>query len=359
MKSSSGAHYIGLDHIRALAALMVFVWHFVHSNTGMPISYAYVPEFPLFSLFEEGHTGVALFMVLSGYLFAKLLNGKKVDVKFFLFNRALRLLPLLMLVIVIVGVQKWVAGENILSYTQLVVEGAIYPTLPNGGWSITVEFHFYLLLPVFLWLLAKSKWGPLILVVAALILRYCLWATQGEVQWFSYWTIVGRIDQFALGMVFYYCRGWIKGRHVLALATAVWFVAFYHYFNVRGGYFHMPSYPSPSRLWVIIPTMEALGYGLLITWYDNSFQHSTQGVSKWLGRIGEYSYSIYLLHFFVVFQAAGWVSEYIMPLHNFYQALLWGLVGFLLMLIPAYFSYRFIELPFLKFRRGYIIHDHA
>ena len=32
MKSSSGEYYVGLDHVRGLAAFMVFSWHFSHVN---------------------------------------------------------------------------------------------------------------------------------------------------------------------------------------------------------------------------------------------------------------------------------------------------------------------------------------
>jgi peptidoglycan/LPS O-acetylase OafA/YrhL len=74
MRSSSGAHYIALDHIRALAAFLVVTWHFLHTF----IPYEYVPPVFLLSLLDEGHTGVALFMTFSGYLFAKLLEGRPI-----------------------------------------------------------------------------------------------------------------------------------------------------------------------------------------------------------------------------------------------------------------------------------------
>ncbi len=65
MKSSDGHYFQGLDHIRALAAFVVFAWHFVHFNEG---HLAGPLVFPL-SFLTEGHTGVAIFMTLSGYLF--------------------------------------------------------------------------------------------------------------------------------------------------------------------------------------------------------------------------------------------------------------------------------------------------
>ena len=91
MKSSSGQYYLGLDHVRALAAFMVFSWHFIDIHQGQN---APPPIFPL-TFLTEGHTGVALFMTLSGYLFAKLLDGKDINYFSFIWNRTLRLLPLL------------------------------------------------------------------------------------------------------------------------------------------------------------------------------------------------------------------------------------------------------------------------
>ena len=82
---------------------------------------------------------------------------------------------------------------------------------------------------------------------------------------------------------------------------------------------------------------------------------SNRGVSGFVGRIGSYSYSIYLLHFFVVFQAARFVSEYVMNISNFYLACLWSFGCFLLMMPIGYLSFRFIEAPFLAFRKRYTL----
>ena len=112
MRSSSGEYFIALDHVRAVAAFLVVTWHFTHAATGYPIPFEFVPAvFPL-ALLDEGHTGVALFMTLSGYLFAKLLDGRKISFSAFLRNRALRLLPLLLLVIALVGIQTVAGGGN-------------------------------------------------------------------------------------------------------------------------------------------------------------------------------------------------------------------------------------------------------
>ena len=59
MRSTEGIYYSRLDHVRAFAAYLVFMWHFLHMTPHFPVPYASNPVFP-FALLDEGHTGVAL-----------------------------------------------------------------------------------------------------------------------------------------------------------------------------------------------------------------------------------------------------------------------------------------------------------
>ena len=358
MESTSGTHYIALDHIRALAAFIVFVWHFLHSVNGYPVPFNQAPVvFPL-ALLDEGHAGVALFMVLSGYLFAKLLNNKKINYKNFLWNRALRLLPLLVFVIIIRLIIITMTEKNtdaIENYFISIIKGFIYPSLPNGGWSITVEFHFYLILPLLLFFLDKSIWTAAYILIAALALRWFIYQEQGEIQNIAYFTIVGRIDQFILGMLAFHLSFLIKNKNLLMAITSLAFFIFYWKFDASGGFMHFPSYPSTNPIWMVMSTIEGLFFALFVAWYDNSFNHSRGITSRFFAAIGEYSYSIYLLHMFFVFSAAKLIHENIMDISNFYKALAWALVCFCLMLPIASISHRFIEKPFMKWRRLYTL----
>lgn len=355
MKSSQGSYFIALDHVRALAALMVFAWHFTHTMNGYPVAFSYTPEFIPFSLFNEGHTGVALFMCLSGYLFSKLLDGKKIDFKAFLWNRFLRLFPLLFLIILAFGIKNYIDG-NFGNYIISICKGVIFPTLPNGGWSITVEFHFYLILPLILWFLNKTKYSCLFFLVLAVSFRTIIYQYYGEVQTSSYWTIIGRFDQFLLGMFTYHSRKFIIKNNILVLFTSISFVFLFWSFDLEGGFYKNPSYPSSNAIWIILPTLEGIAYSTFIAWYDGSFEHSTNGISRFIGKLGEYSYSIYLLHPFIVFRSAKYINENLMDISNFYVAFGWSICLFIFMFIPGYLSFKFIEMPFLKFRKPYIIH---
>lgn len=354
MKSTTGAHFLALDHVRAVAAFLVVAWHFVHGANGFPVPFEGAPLLP-FAIFDEGHTGVALFMALSGYLFAKLIGDGKIHYPVFLLNRALRLLPLLAVVVLVVGVQLYVAGVDMAAYAARIAAGVLLPSLPNGGWSITAEAHFYLLLPVLLLLLRRSPLLAVGLVVAAIALRLVLWQAFWSVQVPAYATLVGRFDQFMLGMLLFHLRHHFAGRHAVAAAVAAAFLAFYWWFDSIGGYYQLQGFPSRSPLWVILPTIEGAAYAVLIAWYDNSFSPRAAGASRLLARFGELSYGIYLLHFFFVFHAARLAHEHVMDLSNFYVALAWAVAFYGLMYFPAALANRFIERPALRMRRPYLL----
>lgn len=353
MKSSSGAHYVGLDHLRALAAFMVFTWHFTHANNGFPVSFDVTPVLPL-ALLDEGYTGVALFMTLSGYLFAKLINGRALRYGPFLFNRALRLVPLYVVVVALAALEHRLLGHDIVGLLKSVVMGVVYPSMPNGGWSLTAEAHFYLVLPLLLWLARRHLGWLLAVVLVAMAFRATWYAAHGSVSHLAYATIVGRIDQFVLGILFFSLRDHLAGRHAMVACVTTAFALFYGWFDAMGGYYKMPGMPSTHVIWVVLPSIEGLAYAIVIAWYDGSFTPPDRGLSRIIARLGEYSYSIYLLHFFVVFRAAAWVHTHVMDISNFYIALAWSAPCFVLMLVPGYLSFRYVEAPFLRYRRPYI-----
>jgi len=102
-----------------------------------------------------------------------------------------------------------------------------------------------------------------------------------------------------------------------------------------------------------LPTIEGACFGALIAWYDRSFDWRCSRIAALLGKPGDYSYSIYLLHVFFVGKIASYIDRHWMSLSNFYVALAWSVLFFLCMMPIGYLSYRFIEAPFLRARKRY------
>jgi peptidoglycan/LPS O-acetylase OafA/YrhL len=352
MRSTEGIYFSRLDHVRAAAAYLVFVWHFLHMTPRFPVPYATGPVFP-FALLDEGHTGVALFMTLSGFLFARLVGDRTIDFPRFLWSRAMRLAPLLIVCITAWVVIGWLAGAPIP--VGDIIGGVLFPTWPRGTWSVSIELQFYLLFPLLLLLFRRQ--GPfalLVVIAGATLLRFDWWRTYGEAQHIAYWTIAGRIDQFAFGMLF--ARIPVR-RNVLRAVAGISFAAFlvlWNEFDHMGGFHHFNGTPSPSPLWIFIPTVEAITWGSLIAFYDGATFKMPAWLDRALAKIGEWSYSIYLLHFFPMVLLRNIFWDRAGSSGNFFPALLAATIAFLAFLPVAALSYHYFEKRFLAYRKPYL-----
>ena len=352
LRSTEGIYFSRLDHVRAVAAYLVFVWHFLHMTPSFPVPYNSAPTFP-FALLDEGHTGVALFMTLSGYLFARLVGDRGIDFPNFLWSRAVRLAPLLIVCITAWVVIGWLVGAPIP--LSDIVSGVLLPTWPRGTWSITIELHFYLLFPLLM--LLFRRYGPFVLfvvVVVAMLMRYDWWRTYGEAQHIAYWTIVGRIDQFVFGMLFALVK--IR-RPVLGAVAGISLISFlllWVQFDAMGGFNNHTGAPSQSPLWIFIPTAEAITWGSLIAFYDGSSFRMPAWIDRSLAKVGEWSYSIYLLHFFPIILLRNIFWDRAGSADDFFLALFVANLAFLAFLPVAALSYNYFEKRFLVYRRHYL-----
>jgi peptidoglycan/LPS O-acetylase OafA/YrhL len=147
----------GLDGLRAIAVLAVFVYHF--SNGG--------------GLLPGGFLGVDVFFVISGYLITSLLLSEfrkegRVDLVAFWLRRARRLLPAVGVLIAVVMVSgaffdfgqistlraqalasmAYVTNWDLILSHQSYFEEFARPSLFRHLWSLAVEEQFYLLWPI-------------------------------------------------------------------------------------------------------------------------------------------------------------------------------------------------------------------
>ena len=164
---------VRVESLRAVAALAVLACH----------AYAVVNGFVF-----EGYTqriilggglyGVDVFFCLSGYLlflpFARrdYAGGAPVSLRGYAINRALRLLPLYYAVVAILVVVKHPSGSTtlrFLTFTQGFSESLVAKALDGPIWSLVVELHFYILLPLLAWCLARASRGAAAKSAAALV----------------------------------------------------------------------------------------------------------------------------------------------------------------------------------------------
>jgi peptidoglycan/LPS O-acetylase OafA/YrhL len=220
----------------------------------------------------------------------------------------------------------------------------------NGAWSITVEIHFYLLLWIIISL--KRRWLPSLFcfLVLGLCARVLIYEAGGDVEYYAYWTIIGRIDQFVLGIAAWEFRSLLRGRHLCMGVATVAFFGFYQWFVSLGGFYGTQG---THTVWIFIPTIEAAFFSLLVAYYD-AFAFSRAWYWRLIEAIGAASFSIYLLHNFVVFVLAQIASRYFPAMATWEIAEAVALSVFAVIVPIGWLSYRYVELPFLQFRRRYV-----
>lgn len=346
MHATNRTYLANLDHLRALAAFMVFTFHFIHNTATcrtICLDHVFTSHSMLFSTLEEGHTGVALFMCLSGYIFAYLTHKKTLHIAKFAWNRFLRLSPLLFFWNIVV----W------LFYTFQPMTGA---------WSVFIEFQFYSILPAILIYSNGYGYKPLIgVVVSALAYRYWEWYNTGDVMMLSYYTIVGRLDQLMLGMAAYYIGDtvFVSTEHKkllfnrMGIIAVIVLTAFYYWFASNGGY---QSFSHRSIMWVFLPTIEGVAYSCIILAYLQ--MKLPQRVSTMLTFLGTRSYSLYLNQFYVIPAILPfYASHFDVPDSIIGRLVLGTFYGFPIVTLSTVLTYQFIEKPFLKYRANYLSTD--
>jgi peptidoglycan/LPS O-acetylase OafA/YrhL len=173
----------GLDHLRAVAIILVMIYHY-HGN-GVPTWLE-----PIKSI---GWTGVDLFFVLSGYLIGYQLlkeykNSLDINFKRFYFKRFFRIIPAYLAVLIMyyfIGDLHEGRGLpplwKFLTFTQNYGLDYQHQSSFSHAWSLCVEEQFYLILPVTIILIFKSrlqKIAPYLLVGligVGLLIRFNTW----------------------------------------------------------------------------------------------------------------------------------------------------------------------------------------
>ncbi len=174
----SGPRFHGLDTLRSVAIVAVMVFHvldFAGDNT--------LPAW-LEPIAQYGWIGVDLFFVLSGYLIgAQLLKpyakGERPGLWGFYRNRLFRILPAYLVVLAAYyWVPKWSEFDEMsspwryLTFTFNLFLPATRALAFSHVWSLCVEEHFYLLLPLIVLVLMKKPSLRKAVVVAAGVLLF-------------------------------------------------------------------------------------------------------------------------------------------------------------------------------------------
>ena len=367
MKSTNFGYIPALDHLRGFAAVLVLFFHGTHFIShklayGTPYDPANWPSAgnPFSALAIEGHTAVSLFFLLSGFVFTVGSLHKKLNYVGFYRNRLLRTYPLFLFFLAL-RIAFNPENFDIVGLLQTVFFMANSDTAIDGGaftyvfWSIAVEWHFYLLFPLLLLAVQRWGWQALIaLIVIFLLLRTGAYFADFDMRNLSYYTIVGRIDQFLLGMLagIYYRNYFIAGRRLDGLAfvgAGVVLLLLFGFNRLGGGAVN-------NYLWIFWPTLEAGGWGIFLVGYLSLARHFHRLVGNILVAVGTISYSVYMGHYLVLdyFLRHDWDSLLRLGDPVATAALNTLVLMLPLVLLLASATYFCVERPFLLRRSKYM-----
>lgn len=343
--SVSGSRIRGLDGIRACAFLMVLGGH---------CGFTWIPN----------GFGVTVFFFLSGYLITTLLRmewirGGSISVSRFYIRRAFRILPPLYcalafaILLALTGIThsevQWKAVAAIQLFLTNYSEQLIGASVPLGLsvlWSLAVEEHFYLVFPwAYRYLLKvgmRRSWQVVLLGCVCLVVL--AWRTSLMFHFHVFWNRVytgtdtrldsilfGSIMAIGLNPVIDRLDGITKRHCVIAACIGV--VALVASIAMRGEMFRQ----------TIRYTIQGVALFPIFFYVVRYTDSLITRIFEWkvLTHIGDLSYSLYVVHYTVMFVVKTWVTT-----KPTFTLVLTFIVSFLL----AEFMRHFIELPSARTR---------
>lgn len=343
MTAPAGSRYLTLDHWRGFASLWVLLFH---SNRGTP---GLTPDW-LGDFVSRGWLGVQVFFVVSGYCIAERVareSQRSGSVTGFLRDRFLRIYPpywMALLCLLVLNVAAALVKGLPLSTPAVLPAGAlnwlaagaaVEPWLGQAtfllvAWTLTYELGFYLCAAIGLTLAQRTSrpwlmpaWWTLLLVVG-LVPALTAWLPL-----LSLW------PHFALGGLVWLAwhRAGTAVRRLAAGTAAialVWVASWWQPLDIA-----QPLRFGCGCAWLL----------LVLRRWDASL--AAFAPLRWLGWVGGFSYSLYLIHAPIVGKLGNLLER--VPLLA-RQPLLLLLLSSLVAIPCAWLFYRLIELRSEAFR---------
>ncbi len=356
---NSSVYWSRLDHLRFFAAMLVIFKH-VWDMAGGPKE-PHTTKF-LTAIIQSGHIGVSLFLVLTGFLFVQILDRYEKGIIYhkFIYNRLLRIFPLLIVVFfTFLAVGKEHYTDQPLPILNLLLlqlnfgdelSGFGQDVLPIGAWwTVAVEFQFYLIFPLIYGIFMRKGPGYIIGLLATFIMiNLGVFLFKGDYYWLMYHSIIGRMSQFLIGMLAA-CFALRKPEVIkssapfLILASLALIFTLSYYYQDNIFFKNVLTFPS-----------EAIVFSMMILGYQYLNVSIPLAIDKVFSRLGEMSFSIYLLHALILeilIKKIGFFS-----LTGFFapDVIIYSVIVLLpVVLMVSSLTYIFIEKPFMEMRVKY------
>jgi peptidoglycan/LPS O-acetylase OafA/YrhL len=324
--AGANTELVSTQQLRLGAALLLVAYQGLHAFSGAPRSLAVpasdtgiaAPD-PLSALFVEGHTAVALLVVLSGFTLALCAGGKPVHWRAFIAAHLLRTYPPFLFVLLL-GTAIHASSLSWLPLLQTCLGGANLSGAQQLGsfsemfWVVALLWQCQLLFPALMSILSRTGAGQLGLLAASIMGARILGYLQGlDPVHALYPHLLGRLDQFMLGMVaghLYFRqpdrRLWCD---LLAPALGVLLLGALAFNRLVG-------WANPHWVRLFTPTLEGLVWAAFVLGYVAVIERSgakNGSFSRLLGALSAGAYGLCLWHpvFIELQQRHGWVPAWL------------------------------------------------
>jgi peptidoglycan/LPS O-acetylase OafA/YrhL len=350
-----------LTALRGIAATSVVFYHLESSEHCIKLNET-VKFFLNFGN-NGGKLGVQFFFILSGFLITYLLieetkNQGKVKIFKFYLRRIFRIWPLYYITLIVaIFVLPQIFSEikiqniNISFYFLFLINlDFIYNLIPDynlitSHWSICIEEQFYLFWPLIFLIRKYYIFVFFLIFIFSLIFLYS--NENGIVQYFHTFS---NIRFMAFGGIIAYIFSQ-KKNFVLILFSKlnILITTSIYLFSLLIILFQNKLTVDYHVSFIVIELITIFFFSFVILEQisnENSFFKF--GKSKALNFLGEISYSIYLVHPFVIYFAV-----IFFPKFNIYNDLIFILLTLLFIIAMSYLAYFIIEKPFLKLKNKF------
>lgn len=295
---------------RGLAALLVMICHYrTFWYTGS-------------SYLDITATGVDLFFVLSGFVFAPILLSGIGSYRAFIIRRFFRMYPLYILALLTyAGLSsqhasaQWIALAAHLTMLQTSISSTITFFYNPAFWSLPAEWEFYVLMPLLIWVIRQFGFWPCLALAVIGRVAFGFWTEVPTLEspYFNWaaWAVInlpGILAEFLMGMGVYWALHlrpqWQRHRNwVIVLFAVLLFAALYGYsFILQPGL--------PPAWGNLVGVFAALLFAIAV-WLSLSLPICAPAwVQKISLQLGALSYGIYLFHNAApqIIQLGGWTS---------------------------------------------------
>jgi peptidoglycan/LPS O-acetylase OafA/YrhL len=358
--------FIGLDHLRALAISLVFIYHYTIFQH---------PDWMNNQFIHFGWCGVDLFFVLSGFLisnqlFAEWQKRNRISLGIFYLKRAFRIFPPYFFVLLIyIFVPAFHERETLaplwkmFTFTQNYNQDIrTYGTFSHA-WSLCVEEQFYLLLPLVLILIfysrleRKSSWVIPAVFMLTIVFRWIKWSLYLSpfqetddfgMNWYrliyypTYTRLDGLITGVGIAAIYRFRENWFSAikrfaNRILLAGLMVFIISFY---------ICIDQHAAAATLLGFSIIAIAFGLFVLSAILPGSILYRTKSfITRNLATL---SYSLYLSHKGIIHLTQKWLSE----LGVRGDSNLTLLICILTCLAGAFLIRMAIEIPFFRLRNS-------